>query len=46
MAARWLQLLTLILAQQQLPASGLALVSELVQLLFYHTAWPEPSQEA
>ena len=45
-AARWLQLLTLILAQQQLPSSGLALVSELVQLLFYHTTWPGPSQEA
>ena len=45
MAAQWLQLLTLVLAQQQLPAAGLTLMSELVQLLFYHTAWLSASQE-
>ena len=44
LAAQWLQLLTLVLAQQQLPSSGLTLVSDLVQLLFYHTAWPAPSE--
>ena len=32
-------MLTLALAQLQLPAAGLSLVSDAVQLLFYHSPW-------
>ena len=38
-AGAWLELLTLVLAGLPLPTAGLALVSDCVQLLFYHSPW-------
>ena len=44
-ASSWLEVLTVALASLQLPAAGLALLSDITQLLFYHEPW-DPAQSS